>query len=62
MEIQRERKLKHCLEKGAIYFVTSVTKDKKPIFLGNITARFFTITIAYHKFALNFLLFGYVVM
>ncbi|MFQ3675256.1 MAG: transposase [Endomicrobiia bacterium] len=56
------RKLKHYFEKGNIYFVTSVVKDRKKIFTDLKTTRFLLITIAYHKYVLNFLLFGYVIM
>lgn len=57
----KERKLKHYFANGQIYFVTSNTKDRKEI-NNNIAARFFVITIAYHKYVLNFSLFGYVIM
>ncbi len=62
MSETKQRKLKHYFEKGAVYFITSVTKDRKEIFNHIITARFLAITIAYHKFILNFSLFGYVIM
>lgn len=55
------RKLRHYLEEGTIYFVTSVTKDRKNILLGD-TARFLLITVAYHKYVLDFRLFGYVIL
>jgi len=58
----KERKLRHYFEKGAIYFVTSVTKDRKEIFKNTSAAQFLVITIVYHKYILNFSLFGYVVM
>lgn len=54
--------LKHYLEKGFVYYVTSVTYLREGIFLDEISARFLLITIAYHKFLLDFKLFAYVVM
>ncbi len=55
------RKLKHYFGQGTIYFVTSNTKDRKSILVNDI-ARFLLTTIAYHKYVLNFSLFGYVIM
>lgn len=54
--------LKHYLEKGYIYYITSVTHLRKKIFLDEIAARFLLITIAYHKFVLDFKLLAYVIM
>jgi putative transposase len=56
------RKLKHYFEKGQIYFVTSITKNREKIFLNHDAAKFLVVTIAYHKYVLKFLLFGYVIM
>lgn len=54
--------LKHYLEKGAVYYVTSVTYNRKDIFSDTLSARFLLVTIAYHKYILEFNLFGYVIM
>lgn len=54
--------LKHYIEKGAIYYVTSVTYQRKEIFAQVLPARFLLIVIAYHKYIFEFNLFGYVVM
>lgn len=54
--------LKHYLEKGFIYYVTSVTHLRKKIFLSNTASRFLLVTIAYHKYILDFKLFAYVIM
>lgn len=62
MEDKKVRKLRHYFLKGQIYFVTSNTKDRKEIFKNRVAARFFATTIAYHKYVLNFYLFGYVIM
>jgi putative transposase len=54
--------LKHYFEKGAIYYVTSVTYKRRKIFTDVTTARFLLATIMYHKYILEFNLFGYVIM
>lgn len=54
--------LKHFIEKGAIYYVTSVTRNRREIFFDEFAARFLLITIAYHKYILEFNLLGYVIM
>ncbi len=54
--------LKHFIEKGAVYYVTSVTRNRREIFFDEFAARFLLITIAYHKYILEFSLFGYVIM
>ena len=54
--------LKHYLEKGAVYYVTSVTYNRKDIFSDTLSARFLLVTIVYHKYILEFNLFGYVIM
>lgn len=54
--------LKHYIEKGAVYYVTSVTYRRKEIFSEVLPARFLLITIAYHRYILEFKLFGYVIM
>ncbi len=61
-EKERHRRLKHYFEQGNIYFVTSITKDRKEIFVDIKAARFLLLTIAYFKYILDFLLFGYVIM
>ncbi|MCX7996129.1 MAG: transposase, partial [candidate division WOR-3 bacterium] len=50
------------IEKGAVYYVTSVTYKRKDVFSDVSSARFLLITIAYHRYILDFKLFGYVVM
>lgn len=54
--------IKHFIEKGAIYYTTSVTKNRKEIFTDIFAARFLLVTIAYHRYILGFSLFGYVIM
>jgi len=54
--------LKHYFEKNAVYYVTSVTYKRKKIFADVTTARFLLTTILYHKYILEFKLFGYVIM
>ncbi len=55
-------KLKHFFQKEGVYFVTSVTYLRRKIFLEPINARFLLATISYHRFILEFKLFGYVIM
>lgn len=55
-------KLKHYLEKGVVYYVTSVTYKREKIFSDVFAARFMLVTIAYHKYIFEFNLFGYVIM
>ncbi|MFQ3675319.1 MAG: transposase [Endomicrobiia bacterium] len=55
-------KIKRYLEQGTIYFITSVTKDRLPIFKDKFSAQFLVSCISYHKFVLEFNLFGYVIM
>lgn len=54
--------MKRFLEKGNVYFVTSVTKNRIPIFKDKFSAQFLVTCIIYHKFMLEFNLFGYVIM
>jgi putative transposase len=62
MHTPKIRKLKHYFDQGTIYFVTSVTKNRVEIFKDETLARFLAVAIAYHKYTLNFKLFGYVIM
>lgn len=52
----------HYLETGAVYFVTSNTKNREKLFAELLAARFLLVCISYHKFILDFKLFGYVIM
>jgi len=55
-------KLKHFFQREGVYFVTSVTYLRRKIFLEPTNARFLLATISYHRFILEFKLFGYVIM
>lgn len=55
-------KLKRYFEEGAVYFVTSATKKKEKIFLNIKAANFFISTLQYHKYILEYNIYGYVVM
>jgi len=55
-------KLKRYLEKGVVYFVTTNTYKRIKIFEEDVTSRFLLFCIGYHKFMLDFNLFGYVIM
>ena len=54
--------IKHFVEKGAVYYVTSVTSGRHEIFSDTFAARFLLVTIAYYRYILEFNLFGYVIM
>lgn len=54
--------LKHYFELGAVYFVTSVTHSRKQIFRDAEFARFLIFSLGYHKYIMDFNLFGYVIM
>lgn len=54
--------LRRYLEKSAVYFVTTVVANRKKIFTDVNSARFLLFCIGYHKFLLEFNLFGYVIM
>lgn len=56
------KKLKHYVELGSIYFVTSVTYERCPIFKDNIAASFLKTSFLYHKYILNYKLYGFVIM
>jgi len=55
-------KLKRYLETGVVYFVTTNTYKRKEIFNNVQVSRFLLFCVGYHKFMLNFNLFGYVIM
>lgn len=55
-------KIHRYLEKGAVHFVTTNTINRKKIFADKNIARFLLMCIGYHRYMLNFNLFGYVIM
>ncbi len=55
-------KIKHYLEENSVYFITAVTKNRKPIFNNRWASCFLLATIGYFKYICDFKLFGYVVM
>ena len=54
--------IKRYIEEGAIYFVTSVTHKRKPIFKEERFANLLLATIEYFKYYLEYVVYGYVVM
>jgi putative transposase len=54
-------KVRRYIESGGVYFITSVTEGRIPI-LVDVSARFMVVNLIYHKYLLDYKLFGYVVM
>ncbi len=54
-------KIRRYVEVGGVYFITSVTKNRLPLLVG-ISARFMVVNLIYHKYLLDYKLFGYVVI
>ena len=54
--------LKRYFEKNAAYFVTTVTKDRKPIFKDQKLCRILLVTIEYHKTVFDYAVYGYCIM
>ncbi|MFH1369136.1 MAG: transposase [Elusimicrobiota bacterium] len=54
--------IKRYFEDGAVYFVTTVTFFRRKIFNNSDHARFLLFSIGYHRYLLDFKLFGYVIM
>lgn len=55
-------KIRRYLEEGAIYFVTSITSKRKPIFKDEKYANLLLATIEYFKYYLEYVVLAYVVM
>jgi len=54
--------MKRYIKGNYVYYVTSVTKNRKPIFRDPVYARYLLSCIAYFHFVLDFKLVGYVIM
>jgi putative transposase len=54
--------MRHYLEPGAVYSVTSVTKDRRPLFTDERACRFFITCLEFQKCVLSFKLYGFALM
>lgn len=54
--------LKHYHEKGNYYFITTITKDRDPIFTSPINADLFITLLTYFKFKNNYNIIAFVIM
>jgi len=49
-------------EKGAVYYVTSVTKDRKTLLNKGSASLFLICSLAYHKFIFSYRIYAFVIM
>ena len=55
-------KLRRFFEEGLAYFVTTVTKDRKPRFMDTKLCRILLVTLEYHKTVFDYSVYGYCIM
>ena len=55
-------KMRRYFEEGAVYFVTTVTRERKPLFRDPRLCRILLVTIEYYKTIFDYLVLGYCLM
>ena len=56
------RKIRRYFEEGTAYFVTTVTKERRPVFLDARLCRIFLVTVEYYKAFFDYRVFAYCIM